>query len=486
MLVIARDCFKTSVGTRAMALWIATKDANATIGIFNESEANVKSWIGTIKRIVGESRLYQQLWPEVLPPGVKWDDNRSIPRTWKWGDTGLMFVRQDHNVSELTFEPFGIGGSHTGKHFTHKIYDDIVGEKSATSQAVMDDAIHFVDHGRALERPSDNGCELWNYTRWGYNDVYKHALTKWPKDYKVYFRSLLEHPDTREPDTVNGVSTFPERFPTDKCYQMLESDPLVFASQRQNMPRAGEETAFKPEWVRYGDILTADNGEPMFVIVPEHYDDSIRHSDVMDFEKPPRIIPLQWCHVAILVDPAPTKKSELNQERRARNGLVAMAIDPWGRRLHLQSIPLSKDPVDVLDAVVGLCQRWHTDKVGIEEVNFSKIYAPLWTALLNQKYPYTVISFVPLMTRGMEKDVRIRQIMGPMRQGLYYFNRAESGYTLQELLEYPYSETRDLIDAMAYVESGQILNRPVTPGEIAFDEQQNRSLRDGCDFYTGY
>ena len=85
MVVVPRDCFKTTVGTRSCALWTATRDPNATIGIFNESEANVKSWLGTIKRIVTESRLYQTLWPEVLPPGVKWNDNRSIPRTWKWG-----------------------------------------------------------------------------------------------------------------------------------------------------------------------------------------------------------------------------------------------------------------------------------------------------------------------------------------------------------------------------------------------------------------
>ena len=396
-------------------------------------------------------------------------------------------MRDDHNVSELTFEPFGIGGSHTGKHFTHKIYDDIVGEKSATSQAVMDDAIHFVDHGRAIERPSDNGCELVNYTRWGFNDVYKHMLTKWPDDYKVYFRSLLENPETRTPDIVNGVSTFPERFPTEKCYSMLAADPIVvcIAAPEPSEGRARTRRSSRSGW-RYGNVVLLENDEPVFEINKEHYDPNIRHSDVMEFERPMRSVPLSWCNTAILVDPAPTKKSEKNQERRARNGLIAMAIDPWGRRFHLEGLPLAKDPVEVLEAIVGLCRRWQTDKVGIEEVNFSAVYAPLWQALLSQRHPYLTLQFVPLMTRGMEKDVRIRQMLGPMREGLFYFNRAESGYTLQELLEFPYSQTRDLIDAMAYVESHQILGRPETPGELAYAIQQEHESMEGVDQWTGY
>ena len=484
MMCIPRDCFKTTLGTRAAALWTITKDPEATVGIFNEAEAKCKSWIGAIKQVIEQSKLYHMLWPERLPPGVHHADNRSIPRSWKWGDTGILLVRDSMNVSELTLEPFGIGGAHVGKHFTHKIYDDIIGEKSAQSAAVMEDAIHFVDHGRAIERPSDNGCELVNYTRWAYHDVYKHMVTKWPADYRVYRRSLLENED-REPDVVSGESIFPERFPTWKCKEMWEEDPFVFASQRQNIPQAGRQTSFDKSWLRYFQECwhPTRSQEPCVRIPAPYYNSSLVVSDVQP-EHAPNLIPLSWMDKAILVDPAPTKKAEQSSEPRARNGVVAVAIDPWGRKFTLQACPLREDPVTVMTAVVMLAVRWKIDKVGIEEVNFSAVYAPLWNTIIGFQHPELHLSWIPLKPEGVDKDARIRALVPPHKEGLWYYNETGTEHVIQELVEYPHSETRDLVDAQAYWHKAVL--RPETPDERAFYRQRQFRETETREKFTNY
>ena len=48
MLCIPRDCFKTTIATKANALWTITKDPNSTVGIFNENANNAESWVGSM------------------------------------------------------------------------------------------------------------------------------------------------------------------------------------------------------------------------------------------------------------------------------------------------------------------------------------------------------------------------------------------------------------------------------------------------------
>jgi hypothetical protein len=483
-LCVPRDTFKTTLGTRACGLWNVIKDPEITLGIFNEAEAKSKSWVGSIKQVIERSRLLHVLWPHVLPPGVHFNDTRSIPRTWKWGDQGLLLFRDSLNVSELTVEPFGIGGASTGKHFTHKILDDIIGEKSSDSPAVMQDAINWIDHSRALERPSDRGCELVNYTRWAYYDAYKHQLVRWAGDYKIYHRALLENPDTGEPDVIDGVSIFPERFPTDLCKKMYEDDPFVFASQRQCIPQAGRDMSFDKAWARFCSIQEASNGEWSAVIEKEFYEPTLVHADV-DGEVAPNLVPLSWMDKCIILDPAPPPNSvEIRQQPRARNGIVVLGMDPWGRKFHLDCRAIREDPVVVLEVIVQLATTWGLYKIAIEEVNFSAVYRPLWDAIVKLRFPDIYLAFQPVVTRNKDKDTRIRSLIPHHKEGLWYYNREMSKYTLQELLEYPHGETRDLIDAEAYAD--QVLLRPESPDERTDRRWRTHYERAERDQWTGY
>ena len=126
MVCIPRECFKTSMCTRALALWTLAKNPDATIGIFTEKEENAQAWTAAIAEVAESSILFQLIWRDMIPKGVGfWDKEagRSRPRGLKWGATGLKFERPTLGVPELSIEPRGIGGAVTGKHWTHIIKD---------------------------------------------------------------------------------------------------------------------------------------------------------------------------------------------------------------------------------------------------------------------------------------------------------------------------------------------------------------------------
>jgi hypothetical protein len=498
MIRIPREFFKTSCFTRGASLWVLSAlDVNATIGIFNEKEDNPQSWIAAICDVIESSYLYQTLYRDILPKGIGyWDKEKGVSssRKLKWGGTGMMLERDTRGVSELSLEPHGISGTAVGKHFTHKILDDIIGLNASRSQAVMQAAIEWADNARALERPLEGGCELINHTTWAYYDVYKHMETKWPGEYKIFQRALLENPSTGEPDADFGQSIFPEKISTAKAYQMRNADPFVFSAQYQCVPQAGKNQSFATEWDGHFYVDQLD-GEPCIKITKtggrSGFDSTIFDTDSGD-DWAPEWVPLYLCERAIILDPAPSKPSELRKERLAKNGIVVVAKDPWGRRFNLESLSSREGPTDILRRCVHLYWKWKINKIAIEEVNFSAVYAPLWEEILRLDPAYENVhpEWMITLPEGRDKDQRIREDLIPIHENfLWYYNMGDpnssiappSATVLKEKKEFPHGSTKDTLDAQAYTDS--ILTRPETP-----DELHSRRLKQRHEYrgVTGY
>lgn len=485
MVAIPRECFKTSLCTRANALWTVARDPthNPTVGIFNEKAENSQAWVGAIAEVVERSQLFQVLWREMIPPGIGyWDKERGVTRqrNWKWGNTGLMFKRDAVGVPELSIEPHGIGGAHAGKHFTHKILDDIIGRDAAYSEAIMQYAINWADNSRPLERPAENGCELVVHTPWAYHDVYSHMRKRWAGEYRLHRRHILELPDGT-PDYINGTSIFPRKISTLKAKQLLKTDRYVNMCQYQLQPMGQRHQSFSEDWFRYGVVL--ESGNPVFRIRPEHYDPELL-DPACEAERAPPMCPLSWMAKAVLLDPAPSKSGDLKREPRSQNALVVVGIDPWGRRYCLDTATTQEGPTVVLRAIMDLCVRWGARLVGIEEVNFSAIYAPLFQALIRHEYTWEP-DFVPCMTKGRDKDARIKDnLIRVFENGFWYFNQATCGALARQLVEFPTGDVKDLPDALSYTD--EVLQRPETSEELELWETLERRQDYGRTGYGVY
>lgn len=483
---IPREHFKTSVCTRANPLWVLARDPthNPTIGIFNEKEDNPKSWIQAILEIVEGSFLFQRIWKDMIPPGISyWDKEAGVTkgRHHKWGASGALFVRDALGTPELSIEPHGISGTAVGRHYTHIILDDIIGRNAADSPSVMQSAIGWVDNCRPLERPAENGNQLVCCTPWSYNDVYTHMIRKWPGEYVVYRRSILENRETGEPDAVNGRAIFPSKISTKKAKRMLKTDSFINWAQYMCKPKAGKQQDFSDTWLRSGKVIHSGK-EPVFIINDSDYNQNILDLECGE-ETAPQFIPISWMHKAIILDPAPSKPTDIKSEPGAGNGIVVVGKDPWGRRFALDCGLYRETEIEILHRIMTFCEQWSVGLIGIEEVNFSAVYSRLFAYILEREYSLRP-DFVGCFTEGRQKDVRIKNLLrAPMQDGYWYFNTATTARLTQEIAEYPHSETKDLIDALAYTD--EVVQRPDTPTERIYTSYQKR-LASQDRGVTGY
>ncbi len=484
IVMIPREMFKTSLCTRANALWTLCRNPNATVGIFNEKAENAERWVGAIAQVVERSILFQTLWHDMVPRGIGyWDREKGInrARSHKWGDSGLLFERSQYGIPELSIEPHGIGGATVGKHFTHMILDDIIGKNAAYSTAIMQEAITWVDNQRPLERPAENGCELISCTPWAYHDVYAHKLKKWPGEYKLHRRHILEDSEGHA-DHINGTSIFPEKMSTQKAKQLLKTDFFVNMAQYQCIPRAGKDQSFSPEWLNFGTIVGPPE-RPVFRISDDYYNPEICDPESGDTEAP-QFVPLSWINKAIILDPAPSKSTELKREPGAANGICVVGKDPWGRRYCFEAKALREGPTEILHEIIRLGLHWGTLRIGIEEVNFSAVYAPLYDTIVRHLYPDLYIEFFACETGGQDKHARIKQsLIRVFENKFWIFNQAGCGHLVQELLEFPHGETVDLPDALSYTDFA--LSRPDPPGTREIFERALRREQANLG-QTGY
>jgi len=492
MIRIPREFFKTSCFTRAASLYIIAQNPDRTIAIFNETQDKPIQWLDATRQVAETSILFQTLYRDLIPKGIGWWDREagvSTSRKLKWGGTGMQFERGSIGVAELSIEPHGIMGTAVGKHFTHMIWDDIIGLKASESNAVMDAAVNWVDNSRAIERPLEGGCVLVNHTTWAYHDVYKHMEEKWPGEWLIHHRSLLENPKTGEPDDVHGESTFPEKISTKKAYAMKTNDEFVFAAQYQCYPKAGRAQSFDPAWD--GEFHIIWQGEEPAIYITKTGNFSDFNSSVFNYdmdkapEYAPQTIPLSWCTKGVILDPAPSKGSEIRQSRHARNGIVVDAIDPWGRIFNLESRPSSDSPETVLEIIIALSRTWQAWTWSVEEVVFSAVYQPLWSTIMfyNSAYQDCQPEWHPAKPKGRDKSARIRNNLIKSHQaGFHHYNTGDptdtspgspSGYLLKEKNEFPHGQTVDMLDAHSYIE--EVLHRPQTPEALEVAWWRNRA-----------
>jgi hypothetical protein len=468
----------TSVGTIANALQKVARSEGgmATVGIFNAKESRTFAWVRTIREVVESSRVFQAVYRDVLPPGVGYldrDKGKSIPQRWRWSDHAIDLQR-DRGLPEASISGHGATGSAAGWHFDYVIKDDLIEVKHAQSEVEMNRVWDWCETARYLEKPAEKGNELWNYTRWHYNDIYAQARRQWPDDYVVFHRQILEN----HPETGEEYSTFPERFTTEELQRERASRPFYFAAQRQNVPKAGKEQSFDTEWLRYGHVDTT-KGEWVFVIDSDFYDPKISEIDLEKDEGAPKVVPLAWMEKCLLWDPAPSEQSDRNRERNARNGLAMVGKDPWGRLFVLSAKGYQLDPEEMMRLAIRDCLHWGSAKAAVEEVNFSKVYKHFARYLMRKEFPKDHITFIPQKAEKQSKDARIMGLIPDFRSGFVYLNEPACRQLVQEYTEYPYGTTRDIMDALA--QHKKCVFRPLTVEESLelSESRANRGRRPG-------
>ena len=477
MIQIPREFFKTSVVTRANALWQICREPDRPVCIFNERLENSKKWLRAIREVVEGSILFQVVYQDLLPPGKAVWDTTSTPRNGKWSDEYLMFQRGKLGIPESSLTARGVGAASAGGHWDKIIKDDLISEDAVRSPSEMQFAKDWFDKSLYLERPATKGMDLVVCTPWMYGDLYDYVLETY--NYTVYRRSALE--DSDGAPSIKGESIFPSKLSTKALRLQHDRDAFGFWSQMQCHPKSGDDSNFDQSWFKGFMAPVQVMGQTCTKIDAGHYNPSM---SMFNPERAPQEVPMHWIERAILLDPATSRKSQRHAEKFSRHGLICAGIDPWGRRYVFEAKAFRKDPEDTLREVIEMAIRWKTFRVGIEEVVFSEVYRHFLDYMMAREFPTLDLTVIPVEPHGRSKANRNTAMIPFMRQGYYHFRFETCDPLLQELIEYPNGLTVDAIDALAYLED--VVTRPETPTELEMIHLRKQEQEYQRDTITGY
>lgn len=164
----AREHFKSSIITFGLTIQTILKDPEVRIVIFSNTRTLAMGFLRQIKQEFETNNDLKLYFPDII-----YGDANNAP---KWSENDGITVKRKGNPKEATLEAWGlIDGMPTGKHFTHRIYDDVVTEKTLTPEMIrkVNDAIALsVDLGTV------GGVERFIGTRYGSFDSYGALLDR--------------------------------------------------------------------------------------------------------------------------------------------------------------------------------------------------------------------------------------------------------------------------------------------------------------------
>ena len=191
----------------------------ACIGIFSHTRPIAKDFLRQIKTVLESNELLRRMFPDVL----YYNARKESPR---WADEAIL-VKRKNIRSEATVEAWGLVDSQpTSKHFTHRVYDDVVTDKSVSTEGQIEKTTRAVQMSDNLG--AEGGVARFIGTTYAYKDTYSEI-----RKTGVITR---EYPG-REGGTEDGAPVFrSEEWHVEK---RRKQGPYVYSLSDPHQARAG-------------------------------------------------------------------------------------------------------------------------------------------------------------------------------------------------------------------------------------------------------
>lgn len=426
-ILAPRGHFKSTI-LKAYALWRLLHNAETRILYVSESDTVAQKNLRDIKGRIESNQVLLWLFPELIPPdfnATKWTDSEILlPRVGSFDETSIMTA--------------GIGAKMTGFHFDLIIYDDVIGEKAAYSEAEMNRAITWVQYASGLLNDPDESEEIFIGTRWkhGSADLYGWMMEYMP-EVQWYIRAAVE----------NGEPIFPERFTLDRLelIRQRQGDYKYFC-QYMNDPTPPEGADFPPSWVKSyvvsedGRTIIPSDGTPQVALA------SLLRMSFYDVSAGGKSASAEN---AIVVAGMDSKRRIFELSSRSGNSPIGQAIE-WWHELNDQFI----------------CYHNHYEQVGaqksVEDVIRERNAQPACShckaghpALNGDKPrpPHRKLQPIGIKPPGgsLNKEDRIRMFaQAAFQEGRVYLRQGEDKLRRQ-IVGFPHISPIDLFDAFAYL-----------------------------------
>lgn len=238
----SREHYKSTLITFGKTIQDLLVNPEELFGIFSHTRPIAKGFLGQIKQELEQNVYLKALFPDVLYQ----EPTRESP---KWSLDGGIIVKRKSNPKEASVEAWGlVDGQPTSKHFTTLVYDDMVTAESVSTP----DQIKKVTAAweLSLNLGAQGGRRRMIGTRYHMNDSYQDIIKRGsaiPRKYTA---------------THNGELTGQPVIWTREVLDQKRRDmgPYTAACQLFQNPVADKAMSFKPEWLKYYDILGDTKG----------------------------------------------------------------------------------------------------------------------------------------------------------------------------------------------------------------------------------
>lgn len=415
-----------------------------------ESDDRVTSAIRNIKWHVENNQMLRWLFPQIIPADV----NKTT-----WRDDAILLPRS-MAFDEPAIRGIGVGTKVTGYHGDGFIFDDIIGEKAAKSEADMKAAKEWLDFWPGLVNDWSYVEQIFAGTRWKHDtaDVYGALMDEQP---------FVVNETTGQPSGIkwfvysalleNDEPAFPERFSKATLAQILTvQKDYKFSCQYLNTPSSPSGADFPPEQLRSYRIEERNGKRDL--IVPTDGSAPIRLSQL---------------NRITFLDPSSGGKSA-----ECENAIICLGTAADGRHFVLKAFLKNC-------GYRAIIEHWH--QINDQFVCHSNYYEAVGAqkeieSFISLRQIFLKCTFCEkvhrkLMPIGikppggtMNKDERIRLFLQPTVEENRLYLHEEMFSLRKQVTNFPHMKLKDGIDALAYAVNNA--RRPSTDEEILEDKEQ--------------
>jgi phage terminase large subunit-like protein len=388
-----------SHGDDPLTIW---QGKEPTFGIFSHTRPIAKGFLRQIKREFESNALLLRLFPDII-----WENcHKEAP---KWSEDDGLVLKRKSNPKESTIEAWGlVEGQPTSKHFTVRIYDDVVTKESVNTPEMIQKTLEAWE--MSLNLGSGDGIERYIGTRYHFNDTYREIIARGAAIPRI-------HPATKD-GTVNGEPVFwTKELLAEKRRRM---GAFTFSTQMLQNPIADEKQSFKREWLQWHKGATGDGTNKY-----------------------------------IIVDPA--------SEKKKTSDYTAMAVIGLGADENYYVLDLIRDRLNLLergDCLFHLHRKWKPLTVGYERYGMQSDVEHLKDRMRREHYHFHITE----LSGKVSKLDRIKWMIPTLSNGRWYFPDSifKTNYEgrvidlidtfiNEEYLAFPVSVHDDMLDCMSRI-----------------------------------
>jgi hypothetical protein len=227
-----RGGYKSTLINFGMTILDILRDPEVTVGIISHTRPIAKGFLSQIKREFEDNTLLKYVYSEIL-----WlNPQKEAPR---WSEDGGLIVKRKSNPKESTVESHGlVDGQPTSRHFSLRVYDDVVTRESVTSAEMI--AKTTAAWELSLNLGTSGGRVRTIGTRYSLADPYQTMLDRKAVIPRIHAATHNSRMDGRPV------------FHSDKEWSdmMRDSSRATIASQQLQNPMADSAAIFMPQWLR--------------------------------------------------------------------------------------------------------------------------------------------------------------------------------------------------------------------------------------------